>query len=127
MKTFAVRDEAKKSIEVKFKIKQKATMSSNSKDKPPKCDIPKSKTTCQREACRIQDCLAANGYQREKCEDYVTKLYQCCMQVYDSSKRIPVNCPDPENNPLVQQKNLQQGRIQKEWKTIKPRRPRPSQ
>ena len=80
-------------------------MSSEKKVNEPKCNLPRNRTNCQREACRIQDCLAANRYQSELCEKWIKELYECCMHVYDRNKKIPVNCPNPENNPLVQQRN----------------------
>ena len=82
-----------------------SSKTSKQKINEPKCDIPRNRTNCQREACRIQDCLAANRYQSDLCQKWINELYQCCMQVYDLHKKIPVNCPNPENNPLVRQRN----------------------
>ena len=33
---------------------------------------------CKSEACAIQDCLAKNGYDMNKCKDKVDKLKSCC-------------------------------------------------
>lgn len=30
-------------------------------------------------ACSLQTCLSRNTYNPEKCDDYVRKLYQCCL------------------------------------------------
>ncbi|KAI9226818.1 MAG: hypothetical protein DHS80DRAFT_32378 [Piptocephalis tieghemiana] len=36
---------------------------------------------CQKEACAIQDCLQAHGYDQEKCQKAVQALKTCCEQI----------------------------------------------
>ena len=43
---------------------------------------------CKTEACGIQDCLAKNGYDMNKCSDKVDKLKQCCS----SNMKESVHC-----------------------------------
>ncbi|KAG8220445.1 hypothetical protein J3R82DRAFT_3139, partial [Butyriboletus roseoflavus] len=34
-------------------------------------------------ACALQTCLSRNTYNPEKCDEYVRKLYTCCLEMYN--------------------------------------------
>ena len=40
---------------------------------------------CQSQACAIQDCLAKNDYQDDRCRDVINKMMECCEQVHYKS------------------------------------------
>ena len=49
---------------------------------------------CQRYACRIQDCLSANGFDETKCGEEVEELKKCCFKLW-SEKCESANCQQP--------------------------------
>ncbi|KAH0829058.1 hypothetical protein J3R83DRAFT_2515, partial [Lanmaoa asiatica] len=34
-------------------------------------------------ACTLQTCLSRHTYNPEKCDEYVRKLYMCCLEMYN--------------------------------------------
>lgn len=53
---------------------------------------------CKLQACDIQDCLKANGYNEAKCTRLIDTLYQCCRQFYEDNgaEARTVCCPKPK-------------------------------
>ncbi|ODV79782.1 Cx9C motif-containing protein 4, mitochondrial [Suhomyces tanzawaensis NRRL Y-17324] len=51
--------------------------------------------TCKPQACAIQDCLQANGYNESKCSKLIDQLYLCCKNFYEQngSDAQSVCCP----------------------------------
>ncbi|KAF7860766.1 hypothetical protein EAF04_008284 [Stromatinia cepivora] len=63
---------------------------------PPKNDITIStEQPCHSKACAIQDCLAKNNYNEEKCRSQVDALYDCCNAFYEKNgdDAKTVSCP----------------------------------
>ncbi|KAI1386935.1 DUF1903-domain-containing protein [Hypoxylon trugodes] len=54
-----------------------------------------SKPPCHARACAIQDCLGKNGYNEEKCSDFIDALYDCCDAFYQKygDKASSPSCP----------------------------------
>ncbi|KAF8435151.1 hypothetical protein L210DRAFT_2551831 [Boletus edulis BED1] len=52
---------------------------------------------CQEQACSLQTCLSRNTYSPEKCNEYVRKLYLCCLDMYstrgDANIAVSTACP----------------------------------
>ncbi|CAD6446513.1 5d4a44aa-86ba-4e72-875e-179cc1f6bc52 [Sclerotinia trifoliorum] len=61
---------------------------------PPKNDTT-TEQPCHSKACAIQECLAKNSYNEEKCRSQVDALYDCCNAFYaengDDAKTV--SCP----------------------------------
>ncbi|KAE9581125.1 hypothetical protein CGMCC3_g3244 [Colletotrichum fructicola] len=57
----------------------------------------KANPPCHPRACAIQDCLAKNGYNEDKCQPVITALYECCEAFYRSKGEgaISASCPKP--------------------------------
>lgn len=47
---------------------------------------------CKPEACAIQDCLAASGYNESKCTKLIDKLYLCCKNYYEQNGDVQTTC-----------------------------------
>ncbi|KAL3232291.1 Cx9C motif-containing protein 4, mitochondrial [Nakaseomyces bracarensis] len=64
--------------------------------------------TCQKEACKIQDCLLKNNYNETRCAGLIDALYKCCNQFYnDHPGEKSRCCPQPHLLELkMQQRNL---------------------
>lgn len=52
---------------------------------------------CKPEACAIQDCLSANGYNESKCTKIIDNLYLCCKKFYEKNgdEAKTLCCPKP--------------------------------
>lgn len=55
---------------------------------------------CKADACRIQNCLRANGYDESRCSALIDALYACCERFYAANKangtdERTVCCPRP--------------------------------
>ncbi|KAG2734079.1 hypothetical protein G9P44_003604 [Scheffersomyces stipitis] len=50
---------------------------------------------CKPQACAIQDCLSANGYNESRCTKLIDELYLCCKQFYEKNgaESTTVCCP----------------------------------
>ncbi|KZV61991.1 hypothetical protein PENSPDRAFT_592071, partial [Peniophora sp. CONT] len=48
-------------------------------------------------ACRLQDCLSANTYSPQKCEERMRQLYLCCQSMYETTdgRGESTACPMP--------------------------------
>jgi Domain of unknown function (DUF1903). len=40
---------------------------------------------CKPQACAIQDCIQANGYNESKCTKVIDELYLCCRKFYETN------------------------------------------
>ena len=40
-------------------------------------------------ACALQKCLSRNTYSPDKCDEYVRKLYLCCLNIQSESNVCP--------------------------------------
>ncbi|KAF8554843.1 hypothetical protein OG21DRAFT_1411832 [Imleria badia] len=44
-------------------------------------------------ACSLQTCLSRNTFNPEKCDDYLRKLYQCCLDIQRDANAQSTACP----------------------------------
>ncbi|KAK4457891.1 Cx9C motif-containing protein 4, mitochondrial [Cladorrhinum samala] len=55
----------------------------------------KSDPPCHPRACAIQSCLTKNGFNQEKCTQFVDALYDCCQAFYqrNGENAVTASCP----------------------------------
>ncbi|GAO46644.1 DUF1903-domain-containing protein [Saitoella complicata NRRL Y-17804] len=51
---------------------------------------------CHAHACAIQNCIQKNGFNQNKCEGLIDKLYECCARFYkENPDGTTLTCPKP--------------------------------
>ncbi|CUM66198.1 uncharacterized protein PRCAT00003856001 [Priceomyces carsonii] len=69
---------------------------------------------CKPEACAIQNCLEANGYNESKCSKLIDSLYLCCKQYYEENGDEQTTCCPKLNLLKLKLKQRELGRIDAE-------------
>ncbi|KAI7829083.1 DUF1903-domain-containing protein [Kickxella alabastrina] len=55
-------------------------------------DDKKPKPPCQKEACKLQDCLWRNDFQESRCQETLRALQSCCNTLLQANK-TSICCP----------------------------------